>query len=470
LFAGGRVPDLSVDQNQVSGLSPEFARAYQVSVQAERKPIQALEQQKEKLQEKVNLLQDLVSRADGLRQILPSLGTPFAMREISFTSDDPKVITGTADKSIADIGKHDLEISQLASGPSALTNRFPDPNETHIGTGYLTFITKNGDTQEIFIDYDNSTLEGIARSINQAKMGITASVVNDVSDPENSYRLLISSSQVGAQNDVNYPEFYFSGGEEDFFIEEKKDAGNAVIKYRGVQVESPTNEIKDLIPGAVLNLKGVTDSGRPITVTLEQDVPQTTVKVKDLVDKTNQILSFIQEQNAVDEKTDTSRTLGGDYALRLAEERIRSALRENFLGQPGRSVQALSDIGIQMTRKGTLTFDEKKFTAALEKNFDDVVALISGDGTSFGVIPKLGRAIASLSAPGTGLLSSQKKNFDNQIQTINKNIDRTEKIAEAKAKSLKESLSRAQAAVQAIQSQGGAIANSVSSAIPSVNS
>jgi flagellar capping protein FliD len=123
-----------------------------------------------------------------------------------------------------------------------------------------------------------------------------------------------------------------------------------------------------------------------------------------------------------------------------------------------------------MTRKGTLTFDEKKFTAALEKNFDDVVALISGDGTSFGVIPKLGRAIASLSAPGTGLLSSQKKNFDNQIQTINKNIDRTEKIAEAKAKSLKESLSRAQAAVQAIQSQGGAIANSVSSAIPSVNS
>lgn len=463
------MPDLSVDQNQLSGLSPEFARAYQVSVQAERKPIQALEQQKEKLQEKVNLLNDLVTKADGLRQILPGLGTPFAMREISFNSDDPKILTGSADKSIAEVGKHDLEISQLATGPSALTNRFPDPNETRIGTGYLTFTQKNGDTQEIFIDYDNSTLEGIAQSINQAKMGITASVVNDVSDPENSYRLLISSSQVGAQNDVTYPEFYFSGGEEDFYIAEKKDAGNAIIKYRGVQVESPTNEIKDLIPGAVINLKGITDPGKPITVTLEQDVPQTTVKVKDLVEKTNGILSFIQTQNSMDEKTDTSRTLGGDYALRLAEDRIRSALRENFLGEPGRNIQALSDIGIQMTRKGTLTFDEKKFTAALEKNFDDVVALISGDGTSYGVIPKLNRAIASLSTPGTGLLSSQKKNFDNQLQTIDKNIQRTEKIVEAKAKSLKESLSRAQAAVQTIQTQGGAIANGVSSAVPSFN-
>jgi len=460
------VPELGIDQNQASGLSPEFARIYQNSIQAERKPIAALEKQKEKIQEKVNLLSDLVSRADGLRQILPGLGTPFAMREILFSSDDPKVVTGSADKSIAEIGKHDIEVSRLASGPSALTNRFPDPNETRIGTGYLTFANKEGDTNEIFIDYDNSTLEGIAKSINQAKMGITASVVNDVSDPENSYRLLLSSSKVGAENDVEYPEFYFSGGEEDFFIQEKKDAENAVIKYRGVQIESPTNELKDLIPGTIINLKGISDIGKPVTIALEQDVPQTTVKVKDLVEKTNQVLSFIQEQNTLDEKSDTSRTLGGDYALRLTEERIRSALRENFLGQPGRSVQALSDIGIQMTRKGTLSFDEKKFTAALEKNFDGVVDLLSGDGASFGVIPKLGRALASLSAPGTGLLSGQKKNYDNQISTIDKNIDRTEKVVSAKAQSLKDSLSKAQAAIQAIQTQGGAIANSVPSAIP----
>lgn len=463
------MPDLSIDQNQASGLSPEFARIYQGSVQAERKPIQALERQKEKIQEKVNLLNDLVSKADGLRQILPGLGTPFAMREISLTSDDPKIVTGSADKSIAEVGKHDLEISRLASGPSALTNRFPDPNETRIGTGYLTFSNKQGETQEIFIDYDNSTLEGIAKSINQAKLGITASVVNDVSDPDNSYRLLLSSSQVGAQNDVEYPEFYFSGGEEDFFIAEKKDAENAVIKYRGVQVESPTNEIKDLIPGAVINLKGISDLGKPVTISLEQDVPQTTVKVKDLVEKTNQVLGFIQEQNSLDEKTDTSRTLGGDYALRLTEERIRSALRENFLGQPGKSIQALSDIGIQMTRKGTLSFDEKKFTSALEKNFDGVVELLSGDGSTFGVIPKLGRALASLSTPGTGLLSSQKKNFDNQIQTINKNIDRTEKAVSTRAQALKDSLAKAQSAIQALQTQGGAIANNVPNNIPGAN-
>ncbi len=182
------MPDLTVDSNQVQGLSPEFAKAYTATLQAERKPIEALEKRKEKIQEKTNLLNDLISKADGLRQILPGLGTPFAMRELSFTSDDPKVITGSADKSLAEPGKHDIEVLNLASGPSALTNAFPDPNETRIGTGYLTFTTQSGDTKEVFIDYDNSTLEGIASSINSAKLGLTASVVNDVSDPENPYR------------------------------------------------------------------------------------------------------------------------------------------------------------------------------------------------------------------------------------------------------------------------------------------
>lgn len=466
---GELLADLTVDQNQTANLSPEFARAYQTSVQAERKPIQVMETRKEKLQEKVNLLSDLVSKADGLRQILPGLGTPFAMREIAFNSDDPKVITGSADKSLAEPGKHDIEVLQLASGPSAFSNRFPDPNDTRIGTGYLTFSSRGGESKEVFIDYDNSTLEGIARSINDAKMGITASVVNDVSDPENGYRLLLTSSQVGAQNDVDYPEFYFTGGDEDLFIEEKKDAGNAILKYRGIQVESPSNEIKDLIPGAVLNVKGITEPGRPTTVTLEQDIPQTTVKVKDLVEKTNQILGFIQQQNTMDEKTDTSRTLGGDYALRVAEERIRGALRENFIGQEGKSVRALSDVGIQMTRKGVLTLDEKKFTAALEKNFDGVVELLSGDGNSYGVIPRLTRAVATLTNSGSGLLSTQKKNYDNQIQAIDRNIQRSEKAVEAKAQALRTSLSRAQAAIQAIQGQGGAIAAGVAAPMPAPN-
>jgi len=451
------VPEITSDKNPAAGLAPEFARAYQTAVQAERKPIENLELRKEKLQEKANLLSDLVSKADGLRQILPGLGTPFAMREIAFNSDDPKVITGSADKSLAEIGKHDIEVLQLASGPSALTNRFPDANETSIGTGYLTFVTKEGDAKEVFIDYDNSTLEGIARSINDAKMGITASVINDVSDPENGYRILLSSNSVGSQSDVQYPEFYFTGGEDDFFIEEKKDAGNAIIKYRGIQIESPTNELKDLIAGATLNLKGLTDPGKPATVSLEQDIPQTTVKIKDLVEKTNQVLSFIQQQNTIDEKTDTSRTLGGDYALRLAEERIRSALRENFIGQEGNKVQTLADLGIQMTRKGVLSLDEKKFTAALEKNFDQVVQLLSGDGTSYGVIPKLNHAIASISASGSGLLSNQKKNYEDQIKSLDKNIERSEKTASVRAEALKSSLSKAQAAIQAIQSQSGAV-------------
>lgn len=460
--------DSTIEANQLANLRPEFARAYQTAIQAERKPIQNLEERKDKIQQKVNLLNDLVAKTDGLRQVLPGLGTPFAMREIAFTSDDPKTVTGSADKSVAEPGKHNIEVLQLASGPSALTNRFPDRDETRIGSGYLTFTDKEGEEKEVFIDYDNSTLDGIARSINEAGLGIKAVVTNDVSDPENSYRIILSSPQVGAKNDVQYPEFYFTGGEQDFFIEEKKDAENAIVRYRGIQVESSTNEINDLIPGATVSIKGLTDPGKPTTISIEQDIPQTTVKVKDLIEKTNAILGFIQEQNTMDEKTDTSRTLGGNYSLRVAEERIRSSLRQNFLGQPGRSIQSLGDIGIQITRKGVLSFDEKKFTSALEAHFDEVVDLVSGDGVSYGVIPRLGSALKSLTESSTGLFSSQRKNLTNQIDGIDRNIERTEKAVEGKAAALKNTLSRAQAAIQAMQSQGGAIAQGAQSGIPGV--
>ena len=459
--------DSTIEANQLANMRPEFARAYQATIQAERKPIENLEQRKEKIQEKVSLLNDLVTKVDGLKQLLPGLGTPFAMREVAFASDDPRTVTGSADKSIAEPGKHNIEVLQLASGPSALTNRFPDPNETRIGSGYMTFTTQDGETKEVFIDYDNSTLEGIARSINEASLGIKAIVTNDVSDPENSYRIILSSPQEGAKNDVNYPEFYFTGGEEDFFIEEKKDAENAVIRYRGIQIQSSNNEVNDLIPGVTISIKGLTESGKPTTVSIEQDIPQTTIKMKDLVDKTNSILGFIQEQNTMDEKTDTSRTLGGNYSLRVTEDRIRSALRENFLGQKGRGVQSLADVGIQSTRNGTLQFDEKKFAAALEKDFDSVVDLVSGDGVTYGVIPKLNRALTSLTESSTGLLSSQRKNFVGQIDGIDRNISRTEKSVEIKAQNLKNTLSRAQAAIQAMQSQGSAIAGGANQMLPS---
>jgi flagellar hook-associated protein 2 len=439
----------------ISGLSPEFQKAYQATVQAERKPIEQIERRKESVETKVNLLQDLIGRVDGLRQVLPGLNTPFTIRELALNSDDPKVVTGSADKNVAEPGKHPLEVLQLAGTASALSNALPDRDETSLGTGYISFDTWDGDTKEIFIDAENATLDGIAKTINNSRIGIRASVVNDSTDPEAPFRLLISTSGIGQTSDVEFPEFYFSGGEEDLFMEMQRDATNAIVRYQGFEIQSPTNEIKDLVPGATLNLKGITDAGKPTTVTIEQDIPRTTTKVKDLVDKTNQILSFIQEQNTMDANTDTSRTLGGEYSINLAQEKIRSALRENFLGDETRMVRALSDVGIEFTKNGILKFDEKKFEHVIEANYNETIDLIAGDAVNYGVITKLSQALNNISRSGSGVLTNQRDNLKGRLGEMDKQIAIKEKAAEHRTQQLKQSLAKAQAALEAMQNQSG---------------
>lgn len=456
------MPGISMDS--VSNLSPEFQKAYSSAVQAERKPIKQLEDRKEVIESKVNLLNDLNSKMEGLKQILPGVGSPFAIRELSFLSDDEKVISGSADKSIAEAGKHSIEVLQLAGSASALSNALPDKNETKVGTGYITFNKANGETQEIFIDDDNSTLEGVAKVINSSATGLKASVINDNAGEEPSFRLLLRAEGVGTQSDVKFPEFYFSGGEDELVLESQRDATNAVIRYQGFEIQSPTNELKDIIPGATLNLKGITESGKPMTVTIEQDVPKTITKMKDVVEKLNQVFGFIQSQNKMDEKTDTSKTLGGDYGIRLAEDRLRNAIQTNLSGEPSRKYRSLSDVGIQFSKQGTLTFDEKKFQSALEANFEDVVTLMTGNEETKGVMPAVLNAVNTISSAGGGVLTTQLQNFNNQIRSIDKNISTKEKQIERKAEQLKNQLSAAQGALNSMKSQSNYFQSAIGAA------
>lgn len=448
---------MPVSFDGISNLSPDFQKAFQTAITMERRPIQQLETRKEGIQQKVQVMDELVGKVEGLRKLLPTMNSPVAIRELALNTDDPKVITGTADKSLAEPGKHSLEVIQLASSASALSNGFTDKDETRIGTGYLVFETVSGEEKEVFIDYENSTLEAIATTINKAHTGMRAAVITDSSDSEAPYKLMLYADSYGAASDVQFPEFYFAGGEEDFYLDSERDAQNAIINYQGYQIESATNEIKDLIPGATLNLKGITDPGKPATVTIEQDIPKTVVKVKDLVEKLNQTFSFLQQNQAqLGDKVPSNKPLAGDYGIRMTEDRLRNALRENFLLEEDstRVIRSLTDLGIQFQKNGTLAFDEKRLEHALSANFEETIDLLAGDSQNYGVITKLSQALTSIGGGNRGMITSERQNYVNQLQTLDRKIEEREKRLEAKAESLKNQLAKAQSALNSIQSQG----------------
>jgi flagellar hook-associated protein 2 len=267
------------------------------------------------------------------------------------------------------------------------------------------------------------------------------------------FRLILSSDKMGT-GEVEFPEFYFVDGESDFFVEETKGGTNAQIRYQGFEIESPTNEVKDLIRGVTLDLKGTTYEGRPVTVSVEQDVPKTTLKVKELVDNLNSVFSFIQQQNTLDENSKTANTLGGDYGIRMAEDRLKAALRENFLfSESPTTVQSLADLGIQFDKKSVLHFDEKKFQHSLTTDFDGVVRLLAGDGSTYGIMPKLNNALKSITGAPDSLLTAQKKNYTTQVNKMNEDVANKEKRSEARLVNLKDRLAKAQSALAKMQGQ-----------------
>ncbi len=450
---------MPVNFDSIANLSPDLQRIFAATIKAETKPIQAIEERKGHVEEKLKLVNTVLGRVEDVRKLIPGLNSPLAIRELNVNSTDDKVAAGTADKTIAEPGEHSLEVLQLASNASALSNRFPDKNETRVGTGYFTFYGPDGESRDLFIDNENATLEGIAKIVNQAGLGMRASVVNDQSDPEAPYRLIFTATGYGKEQTVEYPEFYFIDGDVDFFIEEEREAGNAKVRYQGYDLEAPSNELKDLIAGVTLNLKGTTSEGKPLGIAIEQDIPKTTVKLKEIVTALNSVFGFIQEQNKMNAETPGYKTLGGDYGIRMAEQRLRNTIQQNFLGSfdaPGK-VRILSDLGIEFKKDGLLSFDEKKFENALNANFDETVSLLAGNGMRPGFMSQLAGVLSSITAPGNGLLSNQKATYQERVQRMNTDIQRKEKSLEKKAEGLKDKLAKMQGAMGQLQSQQNAL-------------
>ena len=75
-------------------------------------------------------------------------------------------------------------------------------------------------------------------------------------------------------------------------------------------MEVPTNKLKSLIPGAVINLKRA-KPGEEFSINIKEDSTKITEKIGNLIKNINDVLNFIKQQNAMDETTDTSMTLGG---------------------------------------------------------------------------------------------------------------------------------------------------------------
>ncbi len=441
-----------------SGLPKDIV---QQIVEAEKIPINQMEARKGKIENKKALVQQLTSLIENMRGEVLKNKNARSLRELAINTGDATNIAVNADKNIAEPGKYQLEVVQLAQKSSTISNGVEDKDKTYVGVGYIKAVLPNGDKKEIYVDEGSATLSGIAKLINgDSELGMRATVVNDGKDSDEPWRLMLSMSETGDNNKVEFPYLYLVDGEVDIYFDQERPAQDAKIKLDGFEIEVPTNKVTDLIPGVTIDLKKA-KPGEEINLEISEDIQKIGGKISSLVDNINNVLKFIKEQNTLDEKTDTSQTLGGDLTLTTIESRIRSAVFTSINTDAG--PMRMGDLGITFQRDGLLKFDQPKFEAALSKDYKAVSQTLTGKyslegGKSNGFIDILDDTAKILLNQPNGVLTTRKGGLQSQINQIDRQINTRQRHIQQKEEVLKAKFARLEETISRIRGQGAGLA------------
>ncbi len=222
------------------------------------------------------------------------------------------------------------------------------------------------------------TPAGVARAINDKKLGLTAQVVNTGSS-SNPFKLVISSA-TGANQAFDISSNTSLGNLLGFNT--LSTAGNAEIVVDGVTMSRSTNTVTDAITGVTLNLKNTTPGGvspSPASLDIGMDSASFKTKMTDMVSSFNDTWDLL---NQVSDPKSTLATYGatlvGDSTVRTVKQQIRAMFQGNS-STPGSTVSAFWQIGIKIDEKGVMSFDGATFDTSMQANYTDVVKSLTGN-------------------------------------------------------------------------------------------
>ncbi|WOX54155.1 flagellar filament capping protein FliD [Aeromonas sp. CD] len=354
----------------------------------------------------------------------------FNKRSINITQDKDKPVLKVESKAGASNGQYDISVEQLAK-----TSKFDgtfDSSTTPLITqdGKLTF--KAGDkTFDVDVKAGDS-LQSIRKRINNDadNFGLSVNIMN-TSDGKS--KLMIDSGVSGSGKDLQ-----ITGSTTELTdnlvskLTKSQSAQDAKIKVDGNTLTSATNTFDGTIVGLKLTVLKESDSttstdadGNPVKTYSSNKVDVSTDKagIKDMVK------SFVDGYNALVKKSNElgkrnsivagksqndGGALAGDATTRAVINMMNGAITEP--SQKSSTYSTIFQMGVKMDNKGVLSIDDTKFSEAIDKNFDQVVAVFGGKD---GVAGKLASQLETYSKTG-GLLAKREDTLNSDLREVSR--------------------------------------------------
>ena len=398
-------------------------------MQVEAIPQTQLKNKSYEIQTMVSALQGLNSKVAALATQATATAKPGALDVYAATMSSDKVTATTT--AAAKAGSIDFTVTKLAQTQVAVTDKVA-------GWPYTTMTITSGG-QSYTVTPLTSSLDDVVSSVNAAGAGVVASKVA-VGGGE--FRLQFAATkpgEVGAFT-ITDPGTAFTNvkAAQDAEIELWPGTGAAQV------VKSPTNTFADLLPGVSLTAKEVTAA--PVTLTVARDDAGVTKLASDLIAGLNGVFSLVSSKSAVSGAGGSATTAGvfaGDSTIRAMNQTLLSAASLP-VGTPARSP---SEIGISITKTGSMEFDDKKFAAALAADPAGVEAKVQEIAT------RLAAAATTASDKYTGTLTAKITGQQSEVKDLTDRISDWDTRLESRKATLQRTYSGLEVALSNMKAQ-----------------
>lgn len=389
----------------------------------DRAPLQPLQRSASSMQSQLSIYGTLKSMMSGLGDAAARLSAPSSWTGVKASTSNEKAVavSASADASATSLS---IEVQKLATAQSAATALPPFGLQSALGAGTLSIQVGTGAAVDVVVEAGKDSLVDVARKINEAKAGVSATVVRDA-DGE---RLLMRATDTGISKSFTVA---VSGGSPDLGrlafgpavtggMTQTQAPQDAEVTINNVAIRSPGNRLTDTVPGLTLTLSQVTTEPVEIAVSADQDAMKKNMQA--FVDAYNSLDEMLTISTKYDTVTKTAGSLQGDSTAVGLQNALRGMMRSMTASSP---FSRLSDIGIEAQKSGKLEIKADKLSSALG-NIDGLRALFSASSTNptaqgFGLKIK---TFADGMVNATGSLSTKADSLQSAIQRNTKEQDK----------------------------------------------
>jgi len=292
-----------------------------------------------------------------------------------------------------------------------------------------------------------STLADLTAALNGSGSPVSASLINTGDGSAAPYRLVLTAKNAGTQGAMT-----LTGSGINVLAPAQLStvtaAADAQLSVGGATITRSSNTVSDLLPGVTLTLVKEGTS----TVTVGTDPAGASTKVQALVDALNGVFTSISSQTAYNTAGKKGGPLSGDTLARA----LSSTLLDQAVGTTGTGLtKVLSQLGIETTRNGTLTFNATTFAAAMQKDPDGVAGLVSG-------FAKKVEDLAKEATSSSGTVTTAGKSAGNEARRRQDQMDAFEVRMTLLEKHYRAKFSALDAALGSLKSQQAAMNAAIS--------